>query len=149
MNPNTHLVNISGELQHISQDLPAHPVLKDHPVLWNDEGDEWLFRRTTNILIPKISEVVMMNDPEVRYVACAIRRAPANGDGIDFVIWIEAKETNPKTGEKTNANALCFGPSHAEDIDTVNSTISATMIAFEQVYKDPKWISQFEKKSII
>lgn len=149
MNSNTNLSNISGELQHITQDLPAHPVLKGHPVLWDDEGDEWLFRRTTNILIPKISEVVSMNDPEVRYTTCAIRRALANGGGIDFVIWVEAKETNPETGEKTVANALCFGPSHAEDVETVNSTISATMIAFEQVYKDPKWISQFEKKIIV
>ena len=149
MNPNINLVNISGELKHITQDLPSHPVLKDHPVLWDDEGDEWLFRRTTNTLIPKISDVVSMNDPEVRYTVCAIRRAPANGKGIDFVIWVEAKETNPETGQKTTANALCFGPSHAEDIETVESTITATMIAFEQVYKDPKWISQFEKKIIV
>lgn len=39
---------------------------------------------------------------------------------------------------------LCFGPSHAEHFSMVKETIDAAMVAFEQVYKNPIWITQFD-----
>ncbi|NBS88487.1 hypothetical protein EBS67_00520 [bacterium] len=149
MRPDDTMTNLTDDLRHITEGFPAHPILENYPVLWDEEGDEWIFRRTTNVLVPKLVDVVDIKEPDVRYTVAAIRRSVQNGGGIDFVIWLEADVPDEKTGIKKKVSQLCFGPSHAENMNLVNSTISTTMMAFEQVYKDPKWISQFEKRIIV
>lgn len=127
-----------------TEGMPSHPYLTDHPVLWADLGDRWLFRRTTNVLVPKLVDVVNLSDPLVRYTACAIKRALGNGGGIDFVIWQELEEIQPDKRTSVVVPVLCFGPSRFEHIDDVKNTVNTAMIAFAEVYKNPMWISQYE-----
>lgn len=126
-----------------SEGMPSHPFLTDRPVLWADEGDTWLFRRTTNVLIPKIVDKVDIKEPLIRYTVCAIKRALINGGGIDFVIWQELEEVQPENKTSVVVPVLCFGPSRAEHVDVVNNTVDAAMVAFKEVYKDPRWIVQY------
>lgn len=131
-------------LIHPEQGMPPHPILTDHPVLWEDSGDRWIFRKTTNILRPQIIEIESIEDPMVRYTACAIKRALHNGGGIDFVVWMENEEIQPDKKTSVVVPTLCFGPSHAEHIDIVTDTLDAMMVAFKQVYKNPQWIILFD-----
>lgn len=131
-------------LQHPEQGMPSHPALTDRPVLWADPGDQWIFRKTTNILRPQIIEIESIDDPLVRYTVCAIKRALHNGGGVDFVIWMENEEIQPDKKTSVVVPTLCFGPSRADHIDMVNDTIDAAMVAFKQVYKNPVWITQFD-----
>lgn len=136
-------------LKHPEEGMPPHPVLTDRPVIWQDPGDQWIFRKTTNILRPRIIEIESFEDPLVRYSTCAIKRALHTGGGIDFVIWMENEEIQPDKKTSVVVPTLCFGPSHAEHISFVNDTIDAAMIAFKQVYKDPVWITLFDHSATV
>lgn len=130
-------------LRNMTDGMPPHPFIPDRPVIWADPGDTWLFRKTTNILVPKSVESISDTDTLVRYTACAIKRALENGGGVDFVIWQELEEVQIQEKTSVVVPVLCFGPSRAEHIDVANQTIDAAMVAFKEVYKDPRWIVQF------
>jgi len=129
--------------------MPPHPTVQGAPAIWADPGDEWLFRRTTNLLIPKIVDSIAPTDPKIRYVVCAIRRLrklgmPNTYQAIDMVMWQEVESLNEDKKTATINSVLCFGPSRVNSVPEMNKTVNAIMIAFEQVYKDPRWISQYE-----
>lgn len=131
-------------LQHPEQGMPVHPIIEDRPVLWEDPGDKWIFRKTTNVLRPKIIDVESHEDPMIRYSVCAIKRALQNGGGIDFVIWMESEEVQSDKRTSVVVPTLCFGPSRASHISMVMDTVDAAMTAFAQVYKNPVWITLFD-----
>lgn len=124
--------------------MPGHPIMKDKTVLWEDPGDYWLFKKTTNNLVPKVVQRVGPNDPQVRYTAVAIKRALVNGGGSDFVIWQETEERVEQSNVAVVVPILCFGPSHMEHEADIESTVDAVMIAFKQVYVDPEWNVVYE-----
>jgi len=129
--------------------MPPHPTVAAAPAIWTDPGDEWLFRRTTNVLIPQIVDTLSRSEPRIRYVICAVRRARKSGmpesyQAIDLVMWQEIESINDDN-ETANVNSvLCFGPSRVNSVSEMNKMVNAMMIAFEQVYKNPMWISQYE-----
>ena len=132
-------------LKEITDGMPPHPFMDDRSILWADAGDEWLFRKTTNILVPKSVEKLNPNDTLIRYTACAIKRALTNGGGYDFVLWQEMEEVQPDGRTSVVIPVLCFGPSRMEHPSVVESTADAIMIAFKEIYRDPAWIIQYEK----
>lgn len=135
-------------LKNPTDGMPAHPFLADHPVIWAEDNDRWLFRLTTNILVPKIVENQPPEDPMIRYTVCAIKRALEHGGGIDLVIWQEMEEIQPENKSVVVVPVLCFGPSRMTSMAEVDDTVGAAMVAFKEVYKEPRWITQFDYREI-
>jgi hypothetical protein len=131
-------------LKNMMEGMPVHPVMEDRPILWADPGDYWLFRRTTNILVPKIADTVAIEDTLIRYTACAIKRALENGGGVDFVIWQEREEIQPDKRTSVVVPVAAFGPSRMVSREEAEHVASMAMVAFVEVYKNPVWISQYE-----
>lgn len=131
-------------LKSPEQGMPPHPFLTDRPVIWADPGDKWLFRLTTNVLVPKAIEELTEKDALVRYTTCAIKRSLEHGGGVDYVLWVEIEEIQPETKTSLVVPILCSGPSRAEHKDVVKKEVEAFMIAFQQQYKNPRWIVQFD-----
>lgn len=131
-------------LKNPEDGMPEHPFIKGFPVIWAEPHDEWLFRFTTNILVPKAVETLSPEDNLVRYTTCAIKRALSHGGGYDMVIWMENESIQPENKTSVVVPILCFGPSRMSHIAEVNDTIDAAMIAFKEVYRDPRWIVQFD-----
>ena len=134
--------------------MPPHPALEGFPVLCLDEGDQWLFRRSTNALVPKAS-VVNASDPIVRYVICAVRRAgmyagakrtslPVEKRPIDWVIWQEIEQIQEDGNTAIVTPILCFGPARVANEEYLQASVEAAMTGFRHVYEDPRWISQYE-----
>lgn len=133
-------------LKNPTDGMPVHPFLTDRPVIWAEENDRWLFRLTTNILVPKVVEKQAPGDPLIRYTVCAIKRALEQGGGIDLVIWQEMEEIQPENKSVVVVPVLCFGPSRMMDLTEAEDTVSAAMVAFKEVYKEPRWITQFDHR---
>lgn len=132
-------------LKNPEQGMPPHPHIPDRPVMWVDPGDRWLFRLTTNTLVPKSSEKPFdENETMVRYSVTAIKRGLENGGGIDYCLWAELEEIQPEKLTSVVVPVLCSGPSRSEHKDILKKEIEAIMITFQEIYKDPQWIIQFD-----
>lgn len=128
----------------INEGMPPHPSFEDRPVMWLTEGDTWWFRRITTALIPKSVPDYVKTLPEVRYVVCAIRHYQKDSDdGFDFTMWMQV-ETKDREGKTIQINsALCLPPSYVVGEDRLEKAVSGVSEAFDQVYVDHKWITQF------
>lgn len=135
---------IDFSLKNPEKGMPPHPHLPGQPVMWADPGDRWLFRLITSVLIPKSAEVINENEPMVRYAVTAIKRGLENGGGIDYCLWAELEEIQEEKLTSVVVPVLCSGPSRVEHKDVLKKEIEAMMITFKEIYKDPKWIVQFD-----
>jgi hypothetical protein len=131
-------------VENISEGMPDHPAFEGRPVMWLTQGDTWWFRRITTVLIPKSVPDYVKTMPEVRYVVCAIRHHEEDfDDGFDFTMWMQV-ETKDRQGNTVKINsALCLPPSYVVGEDRLEKAVSSVSEAFDQVYTEHKWITQF------
>lgn len=129
--------------------MPGHPEFEDRPLLWLTSGDQWVFRRTTNDLYLKDKNITIPGNPIVRYVVCAIEHPEEKGGGFDWAMWQEIEIKKPDGTMAVVSLNVCVPPSYLENRDLLDKSLKVSMIAFEEVYENPFWISQYEKPTEI
>lgn len=129
-------------LDKIDYGMPAHPVVEDRPLMWLTKGDQWWFRRRTNSLIPKKGMILSANTPVVRYVVCAIKHKEPTG--FDWTMWQEIEVVNPGGETSIVSLSVTIPPSFVETEDLLDKSLQVATIAFNEIYIDPIWISEYE-----
>lgn len=123
--------------------MPVHPAFPDRGILWLTAGDTWLFRRITNILVPKvITDEAAEKLPKVRYCTMAVRHSPESGGGYDWTCWTEM-EVELEDGSVDVGKAVIVPPSFFESEDLVSSAVQVITMGLQQVYKDVRWTTQY------
>jgi hypothetical protein len=82
-------------LKNPEDGMPEHPFIKGFPVIWAEPHDEWLFRFTTNILVPKAVETLAgRQSGSIHHVRN--KKGAFYGGGYDMVIWMENESIQPE-----------------------------------------------------
>jgi hypothetical protein len=130
-------------LQSVGAGMPVHPAFPDRGILWLTAGDTWLFRRITNILVPKIiTDEAAEKLPKVRYVMMAVEHSADSGGGYDWTCWTEM-EVEIEDGSVDVGKAVIVPPSFFESEDLLSSAVQVITMGLQQVYKDVRWITQY------
>lgn len=130
-------------LQSVGAGMPVHPAFPDRGILWLTAGDTWLFRRITNILVPKvITDEAAEKLPKVRYVMMAVEHSVDSGGGYDWTCWTEMEVEN-EDGSVDVGKAVIVPPSFFESEDLLSSAVQVITMGLQQVYKDVRWITQY------
>lgn len=124
--------------------MPPHPAYPDRPLMWLTSGDQWWFRRTTNSLIPKSGKINAPGDPIVRYVICAIKHSEERGGGFDWAMWQEIEIKNKQGTAAVVSTDVSVPPSFLENEDLLEKSFQVVTLAFNEVYENPQWISDYE-----
>lgn len=131
-------------LTTVTTGMPRHPEIEDRSVLWLTAGDEWWWRRCTNVLVPKSMENLAPKDAKVRYVMAAVKHDDSKGGGFDWTMWTEHEIMNDDEKTANVGMIVCIPPSFAESEDLLNKSFVVAALALEQVYKEVVWKSQYD-----
>lgn len=133
----------------VTRGMPTHPEHPDRPILWLTPGDQWWFRRTTNDLEIRSGANKAPQNARVRYVVCAVKHPEDRGGGFDWTMWQEVEVENTDGITATVAVNVCIPPSFLESEDLLDKSLQVAMIAFNEVYDEPHWVSQYERPASI